>query len=318
MSDVKNAEQLFQTRHRAAALGVITRQRNPVNVEFPFEALETFQTPTEQFYVRNHFATPTVDAKAFRLRVEGHVERPIELSLEDLRQMAAVSRPSTLECAGNGRVLLVPQVDGAQWELGAVSTARWTGVPLAEVLAKAGIKPGAVEVMFEGADRGKPKEKPMPPGEINYAHSIPLRKIEDAMLAYEMNGEPLAPNHGFPLRVVVGGWYGMASVKWVQRIVVLPEHFRGYFRSVDYAYWMELAGNPVHVPIEEMSCKAQISRPAKFEVVPRDEIYEITGAAWTGDTDVVGVDVSTDNGPIISSRDIAGRTGASCVAFLEV
>ncbi len=205
---------------RPAAVGVITRQREPMNVEFPFEALDAFLTPTSQFYVRSHFPLPKVDATAWRLRVEGHVDRPFELTLDELTAMAPQTRPATLECAGNGRVFLVPQVDGAQWELGAVSTANWTGVPLADLLARAGVRPGAVEVMFEGADRGHAKEKPTPPGEIHYAHSVPMRKVGDVLLAHAMDGAPLPPAHGFPLRAVVGGWYGMASVKWVTRAVV--------------------------------------------------------------------------------------------------
>ena len=292
---------------RPAAVGVITRQQNPLNIEFPFEALDAYETPTPQFYVRSHHPLPNVDRATFTLKIEGHVEHPYELTMDELAAMAQQTRPATLECAGNGRVFLVPQVDGAQWELGAVSTARWTGVPLADVLARAGVKPGAVEVMFEGADKGKAKEKPTPPGEIHYAHSIPMRKVPDALLAHGMNGGPLTPPHGFPLRLVVGGWYGMASVKWCHRIVVLDQKFRGYYRAVDYAYWTELAGNPVHVPIEEMSCKAQIARPAKQEVVPRDAVYPVTGAAWTGDTDVVRVEVSTDGGRTFADAALLGE-----------
>jgi DMSO/TMAO reductase YedYZ molybdopterin-dependent catalytic subunit len=291
----------------SGVIGAITRQQNPVNVEFPFEALSSFVTPTAQFYVRSHFPFPHLEVEKWRLRVEGHVDHPFELTYEEITKMSEEDQFATLECAGNGRVFLVPQVDGAQWELGAVSNARWTGVWLAQLLEKAGVRDGAVEVMFEGADHGMAKEKPTPPDEIHYAHSIPMRKVADTLLAYRMNGEPLAVAHGFPLRVVVGGWYGMASVKWVNRIVVLDQAFRGYFRTVDYAYWIQQAGNPVHVPIEEMSCKAQISRPAKFEMVPRDSDYTVTGAAWTGDADVVRVEVSTDGGETFADAKLLGE-----------
>ena len=291
---------------RPAAVGVITRQRSPVNLEFPFEALDGFTTPNAQFYVRGHNPVPSIDPASYRLRVGGQVDRPFELSLDELRSMPSQTRAATLECAGNGRVFLVPQVDGAQWELGAVSNALWTGVPLAEVLARAGAGASAVEVMFEGADRGPAKEKPTPPGEIHYAHSVPMRKVGDVLLAHEMNGEPLPALHGFPLRVVVGGWYGMASVKWVHRIAVLDREFRGYYRAVDYAYWTQHEGNPVHVPIEEMSCKAQIARPAKQEVVPRDADYRVTGAAWTGDSDVTRVEVSVDGGASFADATLLG------------
>lgn len=290
---------------RPGVTGAITRQEIPVNIEYPFEALDTFFTPINQFYVRSHYPFPSLDPQTWRLQVEGHVERPFESTLKELTSLPTEDRSATLECAGNGRVFLVPQVDGAQWQLGAVSNARWTGVPLAAILRRAGVRPGAVEVMFEGADRGHAKEKPTPPDEIHYAHSIPMRKVADALLAYRMNGQTLPVAHGFPLRAVIGGWYGMASVKWVQRIVVLDEAFRGYYRTVDYAYWTQ-AGNPVHVPIEEMSCKSQIARPAKGENVPRDADYIVTGAAWTGDSDVVRVEVSGDGGKTFADAKFLG------------
>jgi DMSO/TMAO reductase YedYZ molybdopterin-dependent catalytic subunit len=292
---------------RSGAMTAITRQQQPVNVEYPFEALDRFATPNEQFYVRSHCPFPQIDPATWRLRIEGHIERPCQFSLDDLRNMASEDRYATLECAGNGRVFLVPQVDGAQWELGAVSNALWTGVPLSDLLARAGVRGGAVEVMFEGADLGPAKEKPTPPGDIHYAHSIPMRKARDTLLAMAMNGHTLPLAHGFPLRVVVGGWYGMASVKWVHRIVVLEKVFRGYYRTVDYAYWSEQAGNPVHVPIEEMSCKAQIARPAKSEIVPHDSDYVVTGAAWTGDDDVVRVEFSADAGKTFSDATLLGE-----------
>jgi DMSO/TMAO reductase YedYZ molybdopterin-dependent catalytic subunit len=161
---------------RAGTAGAITRQEIPVNIEYPFEALDAFFTPINQFYVRSHYPFPSLDPEAWRLRVEGHVERSFELTIKELTSLPTEDRSATLECAGNGRVFLVPQVDGAQWQLGAVSNARWTGVPLPAILRRAGGRPGAVEVMFEGADRGHAREKPTPPDEIHYAHSIPMRK----------------------------------------------------------------------------------------------------------------------------------------------
>jgi DMSO/TMAO reductase YedYZ molybdopterin-dependent catalytic subunit len=287
---------------------VVTREQNPPNLEYAFAALDSFVTPVEHFYVRSHFKVPAIDPATYRLQVNGEVDRPLELSLDELKSMKSVTRPATLECAGNGRVLLEPQVPGAQWELGAVSNAMWTGVPLGDLLGRAGVKAEAVEIIFEGTDRGRPKESPVPPGEIHYAHSIPLRKIPDAMVAYAMNDRPLTAEHGFPARVVVPGWYGMASVKWVTRIIATAEDFRGYFRTVDYAYWDTLAGNPVRVPIEEMAVKAQIARPAKNEIVPRNTDYLITGAAWTGDTSIAKVEVSTDGGQSYATATLIGES----------
>ena len=292
---------------RPRPAGVITRQQNPVNVEYPFEALDGPLTPAAQFYVRSHHTVPAVDADTFTLAVGGRVERPIELTMADLRSMPAVTRRVTLECAGNGRVFLVPAVEGAQWGLGAVGTAEWTGVPLADVLARAGVRVDAVEVVMEGADRGHAKEPPVPPGEIHYAQSIPVRKVDDVVLAYAMNGRPLPADHGFPLRAVVGGWYGTSSVKWLRRLELVDEPFRGYYRAVDYAYWAERAGNPARVPIEELNAKAQIARPAKREVVPQGTVYPVAGAAWTGDTDVVRVEVSTDGGRSFADATLLGE-----------
>ena len=146
--------------------------------------------------------------------------------------------PATLECAGNSRVFLVPKVKGTQWELGAVGNAEWTGVSLGELLRQAGVKSGAIEVILEGADSGAIAEPPRPAGKIHFARSIPLGKaMDDVLLAFRMNGQPLAPAHGFPLRAIVPGWYGMAAVKWLQRVVVTDRPFNGYYQTVDYAFW---------------------------------------------------------------------------------
>src|SRR5262249_45961604 len=139
-------------------------------------ALDSFLTPNELFYVRNHFPQPAVDAKAWRLKVEGAVERPLELTVEQVRELPSRTLPLTLECAGNGREFLVPKTKGVQWGLGAVSTAEWTGVPLGVVLERAGVRPGAVEVILEGADRGVPGNEPKPVTPIAFARSLPLDK----------------------------------------------------------------------------------------------------------------------------------------------
>lgn len=289
------------------AVRQIIRQHEPENLEFPFPTLSTFHTPNEQFYVRSHFSRPTVKRQAWRLKVEGCVDHELELDFDAVMRLQPIERTITLECAGNGRIFLTPKVGGAQWELGAVSTATWAGVALAELLAQAGVKPQAVEVIFEGADEGEPDDPPKPPGKIHYAHSIPLSKVADAMLAYRMNGELLPAAHGGPLRVVVGGWYGMASVKWLKRIVVSDRRFRGYFQSVDYAYWEQQAGMPIRVPITEMQVKAQIARPALHEIVAAGSTYSVVGAAWTGDSDVILVEVSTDGGQHFSPATLLGE-----------
>ena len=144
----------------------------------------------------------------------------------------------TLECAGNSRSFLTPKVEGVAWELGAVSTAQWTGVPLRAVLERAGLQAGAREAVLCGADRGCLHEPARTPGIIAYERSVPLGKAQDdVLLAYAMNGEALTPQHGFPLRAIVPGWYGMASVKWLTEIHVTQTPFQGFFQTLDYSYW---------------------------------------------------------------------------------
>lgn len=285
---------------------LIVRQREPDNLEFPFAELSQFITPTEQFYIRSHFATPTLDPQSFRLHVEGTVRHPVQFTLDDLRRMPTQTRTATLECAGNGRMYLKPKANGVQWDLGAVSTAQWTGVPLNDLLDRAGVLPGAAEVILEGADTGQPDEPPKPPGKIHYARSIPLSKIPDTLLAWEMNGQPIPPAHGAPLRAIVGGWFGMASVKWLTRIIVTDRPFLGYFQTTDYAYWQDDAGLPVRVPITQMMPKSQIARPAPGERISRNSHYRIVGAAWSGDADLANVEISTDAGQHFSQATLLG------------
>ncbi len=279
--------------------GLIIRQKTPENLEFPFHTLANFLTPTDQFFVRNHFAIPSLTAQAWQLQVEGAVDRPLTLTLADLTQMPTRTLVTTLECAGNGRTFLTPQPPGVAWTLGAVGNAEWTGIPLATILALAGVQPSAVDVVLEGADQGELKEDPKPPGEVHYARSLPLAQAQQptVLLAYAMNGTALTPAHGFPLRALVPGWYGMASVKWLTRIIVTKAAFHGYFQTTDYSYWAQQHGLPPQmVPITTMGVKAQIARPTMHEVVPANRAYRIYGAAWAGDSPISKVDVSTNSG----------------------
>lgn len=276
--------------------GLIIREREPVNLESPFDQLDDLLTPNHLFYIRSHFKRPALDAAAYRLSVSGAVRSPFQLSLADLLAMPSVSRVATLECAGNSRIFLVPQVDGAQWELGAVSTAEWTGVPLSALLDRAGLDPAACEIVLEGADRGTPREKPVPPGEISYARSLPLHNATDVLLAFRMNGEDLPPDHGYPVRAIVPGHYGMASVKWLTHIRAVTASFRGYFQTSDYAYWELQDGNPVRLPLGPMALKSAIARPRVREIVGAGQTYTVTGAAWGGDLPLARVELSTDDG----------------------
>ncbi|MBA2742789.1 MAG: sulfite oxidase [Chthoniobacterales bacterium] len=299
-------------------IGLINRGEEPLNLEMPFSALATWITPNEQFYVRCHFPVPQIDSATWRLQVEGAVAQPLELRLADLDQMQAHTIAATMECAGNGRSFLEPKVKGVAWDIGAVGNARWTGVLLRDVLALAGAD-RALEVILEGADRGTLKEAPKPPGEIQYARSLPFAKANtDVLLAYAMNGERLTPEHGYPLRAVVPGWFGMASVKWLQRIVVSEAPFNGYYQSIDYTYWTRDHELPTLAPLAEMRVKAQIARPEMHEVVPPGREYRVHGAAWSSDSDVVAVEVSTDGGRNWSPANLIGEPVKNAWRFWEL
>jgi DMSO/TMAO reductase YedYZ molybdopterin-dependent catalytic subunit len=301
-------------------VGLIARQRDPENLEFPFSTLEDFLTPTGQFYVRTHFEVPALEAGSWRLSVEGAVERPLELGYDELRRMESRTRTALLECSGNGRVFLKPPQVGVRWELGGVGNAEWTGVPLAAVLERAGVKPGAVEVILEGADRGEYREPlPRTPGVIPFARSLPLERARrpEVLLAYRMNGAELTPRHGYPVRAIVPGWYGMASVKWLTRVIVTDRPFDGFFQTFQYTYWERRHGHPSLVPITELEVKSQIARPAPFEAVPKDSTYRVRGAAWTGDSEVGRVELSTDGGRTWADATLTGASTRYAWRFWE-
>jgi DMSO/TMAO reductase YedYZ molybdopterin-dependent catalytic subunit len=275
----------------------IVRLAAPENLEHDFGALADFITPTEEHYVRSHFAVPQVNAATWALQVRGAVGQPYALTLDQLRALPKVSRVVTMECAGNGRAFLDPAVAGVQWERGAVSTAEWTGVRLADLLARAGVGPGAVRVVFEGHDSGEVKNTPFPQGAISFHRSMTLEEAgaRDAIVAYAMNGQPLVAAHGAPARLIVPGCYGMASVKWLSAIEVITGDFDGYWETTDYAYWDRSSGRPLRRPLMGMQVKSLIARPSPQAQVAAGTTTEIVGAAWS-DGPVTRIEVSTDGG----------------------
>lgn len=275
----------------------IVRQAAPENLESDFGALSEFVTPTDQHYVRSHFAVPQVDVAAWTLQVRGAVGQPLTLTLEQLRALPKTSKVVTLECAGNGRTYLTPAVGGVQWDRGAVSTAEWTGVRLADLLAKAGVATDATRVAFEGLDRGEVKNTPLPAGPITYHRSISIdeAKARDALVAYAINGQPLPAAHGAPARLIVPGCYGMASVKWLSSVEAVKGEFGSYWESTDYAYWDRSSGRPLRRPLMGLQVKSSIARPSPNGQVTRGAATEIVGAAWSDGT-VTRVEVSTDGG----------------------
>lgn len=289
--------------------GMVVRAHEPRNLEFPISELKDAIVPTEHFFVRSHFAVPEIDLKTWRLKVEGAVEKPVELTLEELQGLPSRSLTATIECAGNGRVHLTPQVLGLQWGQGAVGNAVWEGVPLAALLDKVGAKGSAIEVVLEGADQGAVNSDPKSPGPIHFARSIPIEKAkkEEVLLALKMNGEPLTAAHGYPLRAVVGGWYGMASIKWLKRIIVSDKPFGGFFQTLDYSYFERRDGLPTLLPVTAMQPKAILARPGVAEVIPAGKPFRLFGAAWAGEQAIAKVDVSVDGGKSWLAAKVLGE-----------
>ncbi len=297
------------------APGLTVRMAEPQNLESAFGDLTSVVTPNEQFFIRSHFAVPKVDPKSYRLMVEGAVENPLELTLEDIQAMPSVTMPLTLECAGNGRVFLVPASRGLQWQFGAVGNAEWTGVPLAAILEKAKAKASAVEVILVGADKGMIAGDHPSPGAIAFDRSIAIEKAKkpEVILAYKQNGEALSASHGFPLRAVIGGWYGMASVKWLSRIIVTEKPYDGFWQTFDYATYERRDGGLASlVPITAMLPKAQIARPLIGEVVPAGKAYTVRGSAWAGEAAVGKVEVSLDGGKTWIEAKLVGEAKPFC------
>ncbi|PYK18323.1 MAG: sulfite oxidase [Verrucomicrobia bacterium] len=298
--------------------GRIVRSEEPLNLEMPFETAESFITPTNSFYVRTHFPIPKIDRDAWWLHVEGEVEKSFAINYEELVGLESITIPVTLECAGNNRNFLEPKVKGVQWGLGAVGTAEWTGVPLSVLLDRAVVRSNACEVILEGADHGMLDDPKSPPGELTFSRSVPLEKAKrDVLLAYRMNGKDLPPEHGFPVRAIVPGWYAMASIKWLQRIIVSSEPFTGYYQTLDYAYWKRRGDIAELSPIAELQVKAEIAWPAQGETVPANSSVRIRGAAWAAGNEIVGVEVSTDGGSTWKEATLLGEMKPHAWRFWE-
>jgi sulfane dehydrogenase subunit SoxC len=264
------------------------------NHSMPLEALRRDVTPPGLHYVLTHFDIPDLDAGSWHLRISGAVERALELSMAALRKDPAITVPVTLECAGNGRSLLSPRPMSQPWIQEGVGTAHWTGVPLAYLLGKAGVLQNAVEVVFTGADAGVQGGVPH-----HYARSLPIREAlrADVGLAYTMNGAELPPQHGYPLRLVVPGWYGMASVKWLESIEVVTTPFTGYQQQVAYRY--QDSADDAGIPVSRIRVRSLMVPPGVPDFFTRNRILApgpvlLQGRAWSGEGAVTGVEVGID------------------------
>lgn len=277
---------------------LIVLAEKPMVAETPLAIQDDQVTPNPRFFIRNHFGIPALDAGAWRLSISGTVNQPRSLGLADLRNLPARQIQVTMECAGNGRSFFPPPTEGNQFGYGAVSTAAWTGVSLSDVLGPNPFKPGTVEIMFQGADQGFEKNVG---AEIFFQRSLPvdIALHPDTILAYEMNGQPLPVDHGFPVRLLVPGWYGVASVKWLTDIRALDQPFQGYFQVRRYVYPSD--NGPI--PLRERRVRAVITQPTSDATLTTGPV-EVRGVAWSGGQPIRRVELSTDNGVTWSEVDL--------------
>ncbi|QSB13513.1 sulfite oxidase [Natronosporangium hydrolyticum] len=266
------------------------------NHALPLEALRYDVTPIGLHYLLTHYDIPELDPAEFTVTIAGRVTRPVRLDLPALRARPRVTTRVTMECAGNGRALLNPRPVSQPWLTGAVGTAEWTGTPLAPVLREAGLADDAVEVVFAGADHGVERGVTQ-----DYQRSLPVAEAlrDEVLLAYEMNGVPLPPQHGAPLRLVVPGWYGMAHVKWLRQITVRDTPFDGYQNTS--AYRLRQHPDEPGEPVTRMLPRALLQPPGYPDFMSRVRGLaagpcRLTGRAWAGDAEVTGVEVSIDGG----------------------
>lgn len=276
------------------------------NHGMPLEALRWDVTPVGLHYLLVHYDVPMVDADSFLLRVHGHVERELSLSLDDLRLRETLTEPVTMECAGNGRALLDPRPVSQPWLREAVGTGEWTGTPLAPLLEEAGVRDGAVDVVFTGLDRGVEGGVAQA-----YARALPLAAARrpEVLLAWGLNGGALPPQHGFPLRLLVPGWYGMTNVKWLASIEVLDRRYDGY--QNDVAYRLRATEDDPGVALTRMMPRALMAPPGVPEFMSRRRHLPagpvtIEGRAWSGWGEIASVEFAVD-GEWRPARVSAGR-----------
>lgn len=275
---------------------LIVRSATYLDLETPVNLLTSWITPSDLFFVREHLALPNSPGPEWRLKISGEVEKPLSLSLADLRHMESTTITNTLECAGNGRAFYRPRAPGIQWERGAVGNATFMGPRLADVLNRAGLKPTAKHVAFNGFDN--------PPGKVpDFIRSIPIEKATggDTIVALEMNGSRLKLEHGYPARAMVPGWIGSASVKWLSEITVLDHEFEGNFMNPGYRLPNHPGkpGAPVDPkdthPATALRVKSTITRPGDGALL-KGGAKQVTGIAWAGENQIDRVDISMDGG----------------------
>jgi len=275
---------------------MIVRSSRPEDLEMQLSGFNQWITPIDQFFVRTHTYTPAPpNLGGWRLKLDGVVNQPLTLTMDDLKKMRRVELVAVVECAGNGRSFYHPRVAGTQWAFGSVGNGRWAGVRFRDVLEKAGLKDSAQQILFDGAD--------VPLGKMpDFQRTIPVKKAlhPDTLLAYEMNGQALPIEHGFPLRVIVPGWASDSWVKWLEHIEVLDHEFEGFWMKTAYRHPTHpvepgAAVDPKEmVPVTDLNVKSVIATPAAGSIKPGRT--RISGTAWSNTSPVTRVDVSVDAG----------------------
>ncbi|MGQ0734470.1 MAG: sulfite oxidase [Acidobacteriota bacterium] len=276
---------------------LLVRSLRPPDYESPVALLDSWITPVEHFYVRCHLPVPPgLDASSWTLSIDGEVDSAITISVDDLRRLPEASVTTALECAGNGRAFFDPPVAGIQWAKGAIGNARWTGVRLADVLKRVGVRSSARFLIMNGADR--------PLGTMpDFVRQLPIEKAlhPDTLIAWEMNGQPLTPLHGFPLRAIVPGWEGAYYVKWLTHLRVADAESDSFWVTTAYRYPVKRVAPGAAVDAKDMApltglvVKSLITRPLDGATLGAGKVA-VAGFAWAGETDVARVDVSTDHG----------------------
>jgi sulfane dehydrogenase subunit SoxC len=270
------------------------RQLAARNHGFLLEALQYPVTPIGLHYLLIHYDIPVVDPATWALDIGGRVRNPLRLTLDELRARPAVTRPVTMECAGNGRMQMQPRALSQPWGVEAVGTAEWTGTPLRGVLDDAGLLDDAIEILFAGLDRGLENEI-----EQSYERSLTIEEAsrEEVLLVYAINGQPLSPQHGFPLRLIVPGWYGMTNVKWLSRITAIDQPFEGYQQA--HAYRVRMEADEPGEALSRMRPRALMAPPGIPDFFTRRRTLSpgpvtLQGRAWSGFGPIERVEVSTD------------------------
>lgn len=267
-----------------------TRSLNPENQETPIHFISSVQqVPNALFFRRNHFPYPILTPESFTLKISGSVNSALLFNYTDFFKLPTRSARVLIECSGNKRAYFEEKVFGEQWESGAMSEGVWKGVPLKTLLEYSGIQAGVSEVVFKGRDAGIKSSQ-----YNHFERSLPIAKAlqPDVMIAYEYNGKPLSHKHGFPFRLIVPGWYGMASVKWLNEIILIKDNFTGPFQTEDYVYYYK---NGTSVQVTTNHVNSTIQQPQDKQLV-KSGTHKIKGIAWTGSGVVSKVEISFDNG----------------------